>query len=240
MTPRHEALAYAAKHGFTGGEPDLILWLKVCLVIYFLDKHEAVLPESGRLSNDDLLGPIVEDITRRGLVHLDQGTNLYQITKEGRQFIGNLLAETEEYIDRYDILKDVVWDEEAQIALFGTGQGEDLRVEAFMAEGLDPVRAVFLLRLYDGTLDQFVGNWVELVNSEESLNLILEPVVNRSIDAGGSARGNTGPEHGDSGGCCRSDQGRAAASARGQEGELVGFLVHTRNIVPKGRARRFT
>jgi hypothetical protein len=32
-----------------------------------------------------------------------------------------------------------------------------LRVQIFIAEGLDPVRTVFLLRLYDGTLDEFAS-----------------------------------------------------------------------------------
>ena len=181
LAPKYDALAYAAVQGLTGGEPDLIPWLTLCLAIYFLDKHETVLPDFDLLSNDSAIRPIVEEVTRRELVHFEQGTNRYEITPEGRRFIGSLLSETEDYIDRYDILKDVVWDEESQTALFGTGHGEDLRVETVLLEGLDPVRTVFLLRLYDGSLDKFAGSWTELVNSEEFLNAVLEPVVDRSI-----------------------------------------------------------
>ena len=62
---------------------------------------------------------------------------------------------------------------------FGTGRGVDLRVEAFMAEGLDPIRTVFLLRLYDGTLDARLRDWAEVIESEDFYEAVLEPVVNR-------------------------------------------------------------
>ena len=74
-----------------------------------------------------------------------------------------------------------LWDEDTGQALFGTGQGNDLRVETFIAEAVDPVRAVFLLRLYDGTLDEYVENWESLVNSRVFYNRLLEPVVDRSV-----------------------------------------------------------
>ena len=54
-----------------------------------------------------------------------------------------------------------------------------MRVQAFQIEGLDPVRTVFLLRLYDGTLDGFVATWKGLIEDESFFDSILEPVVNR-------------------------------------------------------------
>ena len=79
------------------------------------------------------------------------------ITPAGRRFIGALLSETEACIDRFDVFKDVLWDSDTGSAEFDTGYGEDLRVQIFIAEGLDPARTVFLLRLYDGTLDEFAS-----------------------------------------------------------------------------------
>ena len=62
---------------------------------------------------------------------------------------------------------------------FDTGRGADLRVEAFLAEGIDPVRAVFLLRLYDGAFDHRLRDWQDAIEDEEFYEGILEPVVNR-------------------------------------------------------------
>ena len=181
LRPEYNALDFAAKQGFTGGEPDLPLWLQTCATTYFLDKHEIPFPHLGRLSQDDPLRPALEELGRRGLVQVVEESEKREISPEGRRFIGRLLTETESYIDRYDIFKDVVWDEETGKALFNTGWGEDLRVQVYILERLDPVRTVFLLRLYDGTMDEFVANWKELVADEEFYNFLLEPVVNRNV-----------------------------------------------------------
>ena len=103
----------------------------------------------------------------------------YAITPLGRRFITGLLAETESLIDQYDHYKDTVVDLDREAAEFDTGRGVDLRVEAFLAEGLDPIRAVFLLRLYDGTFDHRLRDWQDAIQDEEFYEGILEPVVNR-------------------------------------------------------------
>ncbi len=181
LTPVYDALSYAAEQGYDAGETDLMEWLQLCAAIYFLDRHEAPLPTPDSLGDQGDLKQVVERILTLKLAgHSEDGEGSV-ITAEGRRFIGHLLAETETYIDRYDILKDVVWDEETGQALFGTGHGDDLRVEAFIAEAVDPVRAVFLLRLYDGTLDAHAADWENLVCSRGFYNGILEPVVDRSV-----------------------------------------------------------
>ena len=61
---------------------------------------------------------------------------------------------------------------------------------AFLADGLDPIRAVFLLRLYDGAFDHRLRDWQDAIEGEEFYEGILEPVVNRdgatpeAMDAG--------------------------------------------------------
>ena len=67
----------------------------------------------------------------------------YGITGEGRRFIGDMLAESESYIDLYDHYQDTLTDPDGELVEFGSGRGADLRVEAFLAEGLDPIRTVF-------------------------------------------------------------------------------------------------
>ena len=181
LTPVYDALSYAAEQGYDAGEPDLLEWLQLCGAMYFLDRHEVPLPAMGSLEDGDGLKDVIERILSLGLAGPSENGEGSEITAEGRRFIGRLLAETETYIDRYDIFKDVVWDEEVGQALFDTGHGDDLRVETFVAEAVDPVRAVLLLRLYDGTLDEYVEDWEKLVGSREFYNRILEPVVDRSV-----------------------------------------------------------
>ena len=181
LTPVYDALGYAAEHGYDAGEPDLLEWLQLCAAIYFLDRHEVPLPAMGSLVDGDGLKDVIGRILSLGLAGPSENGEGCEITGEGRRFIGRLLSETETYIDRYDIFKDVVWDEETGQALFDTGHGDDLRVETFVVEAVDPVRAVFLLRLYDGTLDEYVEDWEKLVGSREFYNRILEPVVDRSV-----------------------------------------------------------
>jgi hypothetical protein len=91
--------------------------------------------------------------------------------------IGELITEAESYIDRYDMFRDVVYD--ADPIEFGTGFGEDLRVQVYMREDLDPVRLVFLLQLYDCTLDAYAKTWREEIHREDFFDEILRPVLDR-------------------------------------------------------------
>ena len=68
-------------------------------------------------------------------------------------------------------------DADARNIEFGAGQGDDMRVEVYESEGLDPVRVVFLLRLYDSTLDRFVESWPEEIHAEGFFNEVLRPVL---------------------------------------------------------------
>ena len=106
-----------------------------------------------------------------------------EVAATGRKLIGALLEETETLIDGFDLFKDARWNEDERVAEFGSGRGADLRVEAIIAEGLDPVRSVFLLRLYDGSLDPFADRWQELVGDPAFFDSLLEPVVNRVVPA---------------------------------------------------------
>lgn len=181
LTPVYDALEYAEEQGFNAGEPDLLEWLQSCAAIYFLDRHEVPFPAPESLDDGHGLKQVTERVLNLGMAGHSEDGDGSVITAEGRRFIGRLLAETEAYIDRYDIFKDVVWDNEIGQALFGTGHGDDLRVETFIAEAVDPVRAVFLLRLYDGTLDEYREDWENLVVSRDFFNRVLEPVVDRSV-----------------------------------------------------------
>ena len=181
LAARYDALEYARAQGYDAGEPDLLHWLLVSATMYFIDKHEAPLPARESLDQCPVLAGAVNEILSRNLVETGENPSATTITPEGRRFIGNLLAETEQLIDAYDLFKDACWDEESGQALFETGQGEDLRVEVFMADSIDPVRAVFLLRLYDGTLDLLADRWPHAGDATDLFNTLLLPVVDRSV-----------------------------------------------------------
>ncbi len=96
-----------------------------------------------------------------------------------------MIAETESYIDYFDVFKAVRYDADAQTIDFDVPGGEDLRAQVFEEEGLDAIRVVFLLRLYDGTLDAYADCWRERIHTERLFNDILRPVLDhqRADDA---------------------------------------------------------
>ena len=179
IAPEYRALDYAVAEGYAASQGELLDWLRECVLLYFLDKHEYQLPAVAEGDAAAALGATVARLCGQGLLNLAEERGFYEIAPKGRRYIGRLLTETEGYIDRFDVFKDTLWDEDAGVAEFDRGRGEDLRAQVFVAEGLDPVRTVFLLRLYDGTLDEFAGDWPERMGDADFFQRLLEPVVNR-------------------------------------------------------------
>ena len=191
LEQEYRALEYAVRQGLWASRDDLLSWMRALVPLYFLDKHGAVLVAPPPLSSGPALARALQHLEARGMVvsqpsddtdgpeNAEACDGVYAITTEGRRFIGGLLVETESYIDQYDHYQDTLADPEGELVEFGTGRGSDLRVAVFLAEGLDPVRTVFLLRLYDGTLDARVRDWVEALETVALFEGILEPVVNR-------------------------------------------------------------
>jgi hypothetical protein len=175
----YSALEYAVQQGFWDSKSELIGWLQSHTLLYFMDKHEFSLESAPDAAAGKVLLPLASLLQVSGLIAVSPESTTFTISSEGRRTIGRLLAETESYIDLYDHFKDTVFDEDAETVEFDTGLGADLRVPVFIAEGLDPVRTVFLLRMYDGTLDAFASTWQQRIDDESFFDSILEPVVNR-------------------------------------------------------------
>ena len=174
---QYHALEYAVREGFWPSKQGLLGWLQELTVLYFIDKFECRLPAVS--SGDQSPTPGVAGLQSNGLIAPSEETSAFVITEEGRGFIGRLLSETEANIDLYDHFKDVYFDDEAEDVCFGRGRGVDLRAQVYKTEGMDPIRTVFLLRLYDGSLDAFAGRWTGLIDDESFFDEVLEPVVNR-------------------------------------------------------------
>ena len=177
MEQEFPVLDHAVQEGYWENNATLMEWLQPLTLLYFLDKHEFRLPPNPTAETDQRLLTFAEGLVEDRIIVPSEETGGFRITENGRRFLGNQIAETEYYIDRYDLFKDVAYDEEGGTVEFGTGRGEDLRVQIYINEGLDAVRTIFLLRLYDGSLDEFTGTWQGRIHDESFYNEILEPVM---------------------------------------------------------------
>ena len=183
MQPAYRPLEWAITQGYAEDRQQLLDWMQSCALLYFVDKHRCAVPPPADPSLSEQCRPVVSGLYRRRCLRLAADGNYSEVAGTGRRLIGALLEETEALIDSFDLFKDARWNEDERAAEFDTGRGADLRVEAIIAEGLDPVRSVFLLRLYDGSLDPFAGQWQQLVGDPAFFDRLLEPVVNRVIPA---------------------------------------------------------
>ena len=187
LEQEYRPLEYAVRHGFRKSRHEVLGWMRALMALYFLDKHEVELPSPSTGIASPALARALKELESQGIIappmasgqEPEDGAAPYEITDEGRGFISGLLTETESYIDRYDHYRDVLADPDGESVEFGTGRGIDLRVQVFLADELDPVRTVFLLRLYDGTLDARLRDWTRALETDRFFDALLEPVVNR-------------------------------------------------------------
>ena len=172
-----DALAKFEERG--GDKGELLQWLRGVTLLYFIDKHEFRLQLDTEKEADQGLLPIASDLQSRGILSPSDMTGIFEITDEGRRTLGDMITETESYIDKYDLFKDVTFALDADVVEFDNGDGADYRVQVYDAEGLDVYRTVFLLRMYDGTLDARSDSWLEDIHTEGFFNDVLRPVLDR-------------------------------------------------------------
>lgn len=181
ILPDYRPTDWAVAQGYAANRDQLLDWMQSCALLYFVDKHGCAVPLPADLSESDPCRSVVSGLYRRHCLRPGGHGAGSEVAPAGREMIGALLAETEALIDSFDLFKDARWNEDMQEAEFDSGRGADLRVEAIIAEGLDPVRAVFLLRLYDGSLDPYADQWQRLLSDPACFDRLLEPVVNRAL-----------------------------------------------------------
>ncbi len=162
------------------GDGDLMRWLQQQTFLYFMDKHHYSPLISAADEADLGLSPTVEGLAEAGLVVASEALGAFELTVAGVEMVERMVLEAESDIDRFDVFSDVAVDPETEDVVFGAGEGADLRVQVYDSEGLDPVRAVFLLLLYDSTLDAFADTWREDILGEAFFNALLRPVVDHA------------------------------------------------------------
>ena len=158
-------LEYSVTRGDWPGVPELVAWLEDGTALLSTD-------EDGLRASDATADRLVE----QGLLEPQASPGPDALTETGHARQQELLAEAESYDARYGIFDDVLYDEEARVADFGTGHGQDLRPLVYEAEGLDPIRATFLvamLRRETGDLDA--------ENPQRHFTALLAPAVDRPL-----------------------------------------------------------
>ena len=173
----HDVLGRFADWG--GGNGALMRWLQRRAFLYFMDKHRFRLSVDPSDTLSRGLLPIANELASRGLIAGSEESGVYEPADEGEKLIQRMVVEAESYIDRFDLFSDTLLEPDEEIE-FGTGLGEDLRVQVYGSEGVDPVRAVFLLLLYDSTLDAHSETWRGAIHKEEFFNELLRPVLDHA------------------------------------------------------------
>ena len=164
---------------------ELLRWLRETAFLYFLARGPLPLAREPGSERKHRLPAIAEALASRRLVCLDEEAETCHLAPEGRRLLERLAEEAGSYVDQYDIFRDVAYDSEAGTVEFGTGRGEDLRSQVFESEGMDAVRTVFLLSLYDGTLDGYRATWRDRILEEEFFDALLRPVLDYDrVEAG--------------------------------------------------------
>ena len=173
-----DVMDYLSNEGYIKNKQTTIEFMQANILMYFLDKLKYRIPVAPIDDIDKNLSPIARKLQSANLIEPSDLEPVFEISEEGKLAIGKTIGETESYIDQYDIFKDVLFDANTGSLEFGTGRGKDLRVQVYDAEDLDSVRVVFLLQLYDSTIDNLSHDWRESILSEELFGEILSPIMN--------------------------------------------------------------
>ena len=167
-------LEYAVHQGYADDSGAVLRWLEETAVLFFLWRR----PGSARLctTEEAAFADALHRLEDQGYLSICDGAE--EVSPQGEQHMAQLIAEAESYVDRYDLFSDVLPGAAPGSHRFGTGRGIDLRVHVYEAEGVDPLRAVFLLRIYDSSLEEAAGeSWMRAATDPDFFRDILAPVT---------------------------------------------------------------
>ena len=175
---RYTPLEYAVGNGPWDHQEQLLDWLREQTALLIPALADAEFKTASPLLD------AARRIAGTGRLEVSPDTGAFSITESGEFALAAMAAEAESYFDRYEVFADVLYDDESEYVQFGTGRGEDVRVEVYEAEALDPVRVVFLLRMHDGSLEELIRDWPDATGGEEFFASLLLPIVDHyTIDS---------------------------------------------------------
>ena len=160
---RFTPLEYAISRGDWSSEPDLVHWLE--------DSTALLLADAGR---PNISEATARRLVEQGLFELQTPHGPRVVTDAGRTRRYELELEAESYDEQYGIFEEVLYDDESQVADFGSGSGQDLRSLVYEAESLDPVRATFLVGMLGSVHDA-----LDTQDPQRFFTAMLTPAVDR-------------------------------------------------------------
>ena len=160
---RFTPLEYAISRGDWSSEPDLVHWLEDSTALLLADAESPNISEA-----------TARRLVEQGLFELQTPHGPRVVTDAGRVRRYELESEAESYDEQYGIFEEVLYDDEAQVADFGSGSGQDLRSLVYEAEGLDLVRATFLVGML-GSVDDAL----DTQDPQGFFTAMLTPAVDR-------------------------------------------------------------
>lgn len=178
---RFTTLDYAVARGYWGTRDELEEWLQGLTLLYFFAHSDQA--DQSVTELEGALDGIGAGLEERRLLERSENDGIRRVSLDGRKELESLRREAESYAQRYDVFRDVLYDREAVIE-FESGLGRDLRADVVEAEGLDPVRTMFLSLLWEDAIQEVLGDGLQPVLDEDFFDSFLAPSVPSSgLDA---------------------------------------------------------
>jgi hypothetical protein len=140
---------------------------RLILLLYMMDRYGHTFVFEGQDLDTSGIEAVADWAVTKGWLDLS-ATDIdgdykpvYTRTAAGDALLRSLVRETDRLIKEYDQFGDVTLTEE--LPRFLTGRGDDLRIWIYQSEGIDPVRAAFLMNLENGVYDQ---TWREVFRDD--------------------------------------------------------------------------
>ncbi len=175
--PRHFSRAFSRRYDFDYRLIDLVIEVtdipgiaipperqeemkrefRLWLLLYLMDRFGQDFVFEGRNFDTTGVEAVADWAVTRGWLDLSAKDvrgdykAVYARTESGNTLVRGLVRETDDLIKQYDVFADVTADEPP---LFRTGRGDDLRIWVYRAEGIDAVRAAFLMNLENSVYDR--------------------------------------------------------------------------------------
>ncbi len=102
------------------------------------------------------------------------------LTKKGKEYYEELTNEAGYYVDNYEVFSRVYHDED--YIRFNHVEGQDYRIEAMRADGVNVYRAVMVMSLINGTFNETIENWEEELHSPNFFDRYLGACSNQGTD----------------------------------------------------------